>query len=371
MKILMVLSNPIITDHRPLIEAKSLIEAGHKVSVIVWDRRKEFKKEETYEEIKIFRIYNSALMNLFSNAVFQNPIWWKKAYEKALEIYEKDFKFDVVHCHDLDTLKVGVKLKKNKDCKLVYDAHEAFEYMDTSKIIKKIAPFMEKNLLKNVDYVISAYIPIKECLKKVTDKKIEVILNCKNLILNEYKKPKNKIFTICYMGSLVESRMFPDLVDIIGEIKKVKFVIASRKSGLYEEVKEKSKKYKNVEFLGEIPAKEIIPKTMECNALICMFDPNRIAHKIGLPNKIFESMVTGRPIIVTKNLYYSKNFVDKEKIGLSISNTKKDVCNAIIKLRDNPQICEQLGKNGIKAAKEKYNWGTQKKKLLKIYESLN
>jgi glycosyltransferase involved in cell wall biosynthesis len=161
--------------------------------------------------------------------------------------------------------------------------------------------------------------------------------------------------------------MFPELIDIIGEIKDVRFLIAGTKSGLFEEVKKRSKNYNNINFLGTVPSAQVVSKTLKSNAIICMFDPNRIGHKIGLPNKVFEAMVTGRPIIVTKNMYYSNNFVIKENFGLAISNTRKDVQKAIITLRDNNDLCEELGKNALKAAIEKYNWDKEKKKLITVY----
>ena len=51
--------------------------------------------------------------------------------------------------------------------------------------------------------------------------------------------------------------------------------------------------------------------------------------------------------------------------------TKKDLKEAIIKLRDSSILREELGKNALKAAINKYNWEKQKEKLVKIYEELS
>lgn len=34
--------------------------------------------------------------------------------------------FDIVHCHDLDTLLLGIMLKRKTGCKLVFDSHEYY-----------------------------------------------------------------------------------------------------------------------------------------------------------------------------------------------------------------------------------------------------
>jgi len=39
-------------------------------------------------------------------------------------------------------------------------------------------------------------------------------------------------------------------------------------------------------------------------------------------------------------------------------------------LRDDPGLGEQLGRNALQAALTKYNWETQKDKLLAVYDDL-
>ncbi len=56
---------------------------------------------------------------------------------------------------------------------------------------------------------------------------------------------------------------------------------------------------------------------------------------------------------------------------VSVEYDFEDVKKSIIMLRDNPTRCEELGKNGLNAALREYNWGTQKKILLSVYERLN
>jgi len=160
--------------------------------------------------------------------------------------------------------------------------------------------------------------------------------------------------------------MFPELVDIIGSIEDVRFVIACKKEGLYEEVQKRCKNYQNVEFLGSIPFYEVISKTLEANAVINMPNPDNYYYKFGLANKQFAAMVCGRPIICTKGIY-SGELTNKLGCGLVVEYDER-VKDAIINLKDNPKLCEELGKNGLKAAKEKYNWKMQSLELLNVYE---
>jgi glycosyltransferase involved in cell wall biosynthesis len=160
------------------------------------------------------------------------------------------------------------------------------------------------------------------------------------------------------------------MLNVFKKVKSAKLVIAAKKEGIYSEVEDLSNDIDNIDFLGTIPVDDVIPLTEECHAIICMFDPEDKLNKIGSPNKLFEAMVTGRPIIVTDNTN-AGNIVKKEKCGLAIGYSEEELENAIKYLKDHPKICEEMGKKGLFAAQNKYNWQLQEEKLIGIYDKLN
>ncbi|VVB60899.1 Glycosyltransferase Family 4 [uncultured archaeon] len=105
MKILMILSNPFIVDPRVYKEAKSLSDAGHELTVVFWDRHAEYSSDEKIHGVRVIGIRNNGLMKVLPHDLFRNPLWWRKAFKKALKLYKNGCRFDVVHCHDLDTLQ--------------------------------------------------------------------------------------------------------------------------------------------------------------------------------------------------------------------------------------------------------------------------
>ncbi len=111
MNILMTLANPFTHDPRVYNEAKSLIKAGHNVTILAWDKKKENASAEVKDGINIIRSYNSRFMEILPYDIFRMHFWWYKAYNDVLEVHKKNH-FDIIHCHDLDTLPIGVKLKK-------------------------------------------------------------------------------------------------------------------------------------------------------------------------------------------------------------------------------------------------------------------
>lgn len=373
MNILMMLANPFTHDPRVYNEAKSLVDAGHEVTVLAWDKTGHHPAQEMKDGIQVVRSYNTRFMDLMPFDIFRLHLWWRKGYRDAMALFDES-SFDAVHCHDFSSLPIGVKLKKKFDIKLVYDAHEIWGYM-----VKKDLPWPwwryylweEGRIITHVDNIITVNEPLEEYFNRVSDKPITIVMNAKPLQADKYEAPDNKNLTLLYIGNLSPPRFLLELVDVVADVDGVYCIIGGKGSKQYyvNALKNKCSKVENIEFIGKVPMKQVVPMTKKADVVICMFNPLDKNSKVGLPNKVFEAMVSGRPIIVTKDVYLGR-FVEKENIGMAIPFGKKYLKNAIVTLRDNPELCERVGRNALNAAIKEYNWAAQKKKLLTIYEGL-
>jgi glycosyltransferase involved in cell wall biosynthesis len=368
----MTLSNPFTHDPRVYNEAKSLVKAGHEVTVIAWDRNGIKPIQEEKDGIKIFRIRNTWLMKLVPFNILQLYPWWGEAYKKSLKS-DKKKSFDAIHCHDLDTLPIGIKLKKRLAIPLIYDAHEIWGYMKMMNYPKWIGNYFlgkEKKLAPIADHIITVAEPHEHYFQNMGCNKVNIIRNCKRVDKKEYAPPDNKIFTLIYIGGLSKTRFLQEAAEICQGLERIRFRIAG--FGILEDVlKQKAEKapFGNIEFLGKIPMERVIPETVKGDASLCMLNPSNMNNRIGPPNKLFEAMATGRPVIATKGTY-SGNLVEELKMGLTVEFDEKSLKNAIIKLRDDPKLREEFGKNALKAALGEYNWHIQEKKLLNVYDQM-
>jgi len=363
MKILMVLSNPFVNDSRVHNEAASLINAGHEVRLIAWDRTGKYEKNELVNEIDVYRISNNFQMRILQKPLLQIPFFWSKAIKLA-----KRFKFDAIHCHDLDTLYIGIQLKKILNTKLIYDAHEIYTYLlkrDLSKYFIPLFKKIEKSGKKYVDELIIADDSYLEYFQSLGYSQITTVLNTKNLYLKRYQSPQNETITLIYIGSLTKPRFIVELIEVVGEIPYVRLIIAGR-GRLAETINQEAKKYRNIDFLGELSFEKVIPLTHQNDISICMINPNDKNNQIASANKQFEAMVAARPIIATKGTR-SGEITAQENCGLVIDYNKGALKEAIEKLRDDPALRKQLGLNALTAAKEKYNWEIDKQRLLNVY----
>ena len=378
MKVAMFVSNAFAIDRRVYAEATSLLKAGYEVTVIAWDRERQNPSRQNLDGIEVVRLRTRLLpkqyrFGYFLLVEFNLLLWQRQAYRQAL-ILNREKRFAFIHCHDFDTLAIGTRLKRKLGLPLVYDAHEVYGYTMTRIFPHRIANiflWLEKRLIRRVDKIINVCEPQKKYFERITDKPISLIMNCKPLQSLEYQPPDNQgDFTLLYIGGLHQGRAVLMLVQAVRGLPGVQCIIRGTGRPHYvQALKEECSRTSNVTFSGRVPFEEVIPMTKKSDVSFCMLNPADPNSVIGMPNKLYEAMVCGRPLICTKGTY-SGEVTEQEEAGLVVEYSEQALREAIIKLRDNLELRERLGRNALKAAIDKYNWQKQEEKLIELYKSL-
>lgn len=366
LNIVMFVSNDVVHDPRVMKEAHALQAAGHTVVIIGWDRAGTAPRSEVWQGLTIHRVRTEGAMRLMWKDLFRMAAWWRRAYRLAMAI-----PFDVIHCHDLDTLPIGVRLKRATGKPIVYDAHEVFGYMIETDVPKLVVDYvfrLERRLAPQAERVITVTEGVKAYIDSVSGKDAVLVRNCHDLVIDEYRPPPPPPFTVLYVGVLHIQRFILEAIEVIGDLPDVRLVVAGVKQ-LTPVVRSMCAQHPNTDFLGMVPSERVLPMTLDSHAVVIMSDPQYRINKIGLSNKMFDAMVTGRPVIVTEGLPMGQ-IVSREACGLAIPYTKDAFRAAVERLRDDPALAERLGRSGLAAAKREYNWGIESKKLLAVYEGL-
>ncbi len=378
MHILMLVSSTATTDPRLYNEARALNEAGHRVSVIAWDRYGQLPLRESQEGIDIIRLRISLPPQCGLGVppwhAFHLLLWQQQAYREALSLHKKA-PFNAVHCHFLDSLAAGIRLKRKLGLPLIYDARDMYGYMMQSSFPRWIArafEWLEKRWVAKADVIIAVSEIMRSCLRKITKRPIVVLMNCKPLQITEYRPPDNGgMFTVLYIGTLHKARALPQLISAVKDLQDVFCIIGGiGETGYVASISQACSAIPNISFVGRVPVDRVLPMSAEADVIFCMFDPDNPNNRIGMPNKIFESMACGRPIICTRGIY-SGEFTEAEGIGLAVEYNEEALRQAMIKLRDDPQLRERMGRKALSAALSTYNWESEKKKLLELYRDIH
>lgn len=378
-KVVMLLSNGFNPDVRVHKEAKTLVENGYAVDIIAWDRLSERPKKERVEGITIERVQlGSSYGNLAGNAM-KLPLFWIVAF---FDLLSKDF--DVVHCHDFDTLPAGFLACKLKRKKIIYDAHENYPAQMSSKLPDAVVKMMtraERFMSKRADYVITVNEILGDMFRTIGTK-TAVVMNCQRL--EEYKltkkdvdevrkriNPKNE-FLIVYIGGFIASRGLEEMLQAMALLKKEKhrmprLVLFGRGplEGRLRKLVEDNKLSDSVFFGGFIRPCEVPLYTEAANLLFALYMSDEMNNRFASPNKLFEAVAAGKPIIVT-DVGILGEVVRKERMGIVVSGMPKEIAESIKLLMDKNKIYAGFSENSGKASL-KYNWGNEGRKFLEVY----
>jgi glycosyltransferase involved in cell wall biosynthesis len=370
-----IVINNFKNDSRVLKENISLQKAGYDVNVVAL-HEEPLREFDEIQGITVHRV------KLKSRGWSKNKtVQLLKYFEYVYRVVKQHKNSDIMHCNDLNALPVGVIIKKffNKKVKIVYDAHE-FEINDTpneSKYKIKIKYLIEKFLIKYADKVITVSDSIaNEYAKMYNISKPALVLNTppynkieKKNIFRETLGIKEEETIFLYQGGLSKGRGIEILLDTFKQIDDGKSVIVFMGYGTLERlIQETSKGYSNIYFHKAVLPEILLDYTSSADFGILFYENNCLNHEYCSPNKMFEYLMAGIPVIVS-NLYEMKRLVESNEIGTVAKENTPDGLKAAIE--EAVKLDKEKLKNNIKKLKTIYNWEEQEKVLLDIYKELN
>ena len=367
-KVVMIHGNPLNPDSRLEKEAKALVDGGYDVSLLGWNR---------WDSIPSFEIRNGYSISRFPlhapkdiGVIFFWPLWW--IYEFVWLLFHK---WDVVHAADFDSYFPALIIAKLKRKHIVYDI---FDFLPDSHklpaLIHSIFTYIDLFLMKFADYVI---IVDKHRLKQIhrenNPEGVEFIYNTPNDVdIARYSSDESSIkFKIFYGGVIIPERDIIGMLRIVSEREDILMTVAGwGNQALVSDVKSFASKYPNIFYMGGVSYEEIISCSLNADILFALYDPSVPNNKYSSPNKLFEAMMCGKPIIVNDNTTMADT-VREECCGIVVPFGDKDALeNAVLTLKNNPELRKELGENGRRAYETKYNWKIMEKRLLDLYASL-
>jgi len=343
-------------------QAKTLVNAGYDVSLVV-----QHDRAETLEGVKILPLERPA--NRLSRMLKTTWQVWQKAIKQRAVIY---------HFHDPELIPVGLLLKLQGK-KVIYDVHEDVprqilsKYWIVKPLRKTIAWLVERIesfAAKRFDAVVTATPFIRDRFKRLSCDAVDA----NNFpILSEMYLPdadwSKKERAVCYVGGIEEFRGMFEMIEAIGQTD-AKLLLAGR----FSPARDRNRAavmtgWSKVEELGQLNRTEVKEVLSRSRAGLVLFHsgPN---HTDAQPNKIFEYMSAGIPVIASDFPLW-KEFVVGNFCGICVNPLDPQaITKAIQWILEHPDEARQMGDSGRKAVEERYNWEQEAKKLLFLYEEM-
>lgn len=370
--ITLIKSNEPDNDPRLLKEVESIKNFGYKINMLYWKRSN--KKLDNYFEKN--DNYNAKGLNLRARAGLTSiifwPVWWL-----YISFWLLRLNYDIIHVLNYNSVLPALIAAKLKKKPIIY------EIMDTSydavmipRILKQIIIHFDKLFMRFSDAIILVDENQIEQFGGLPNSNIAIIYDSPPDVFNNYsyryKKMNNNDFVILYVGVLYKIRHLNlnKLCHAVRNLKGIRLLIAGY-GDLVEDIKKWANRSKGtIGFIGRVDYSEALKLSLEADALVVLRDSNIRTNKYICGSKLWEAMMCGNPILVNKGTSTADK-VRKENCGLVVdANNIEEIKDAIVKLRDNPELCEELGVNGRRAYEERYSWEIMERRLIGLYQEL-
>ena len=302
---------------------------------------------------------------------------------------------DVYHCNEVDSWFVGVLLKIIYKKYCVFDVHEHYpEDFSEMRFPVWFRPPV-KLLVKIIMWVLS----------KFTDR---IVLAKKSLMSDFTGYPKNQIIlaqNFTPLSALVNKKInqakYSDDEFDSRPLKIIHLGLFNECRGLHQMLKSIKENKESFEllFLGEysdgnitdlnkiinsygltgyvkykswVPFEESLVYVKNADIGLVMFQPGYFNHVHALPHKLFDYMASGLPVIAPDFAIEISNIILDSKCGLLVdSSNYLELKNALESFIKKPSKIIEMGENGKRAIKEKYNWDIEGNRLVNMYREFN
>lgn len=365
-KIIVFVISDLVTDQRVQKECNTFYEMGFDVLLIGRKSKNSFGLKEM--PFKIIRFVNIFRRGPFMYLIFNIQLFFYLLFKKA----------DILWANDLDTLLPGFIISRLKNTKLVYDSHEYFTESVYKKNSRKVWKFLEKRLFPRLKNVITVNNSIKEIYEKKYGVPLTVIRNVPYRFIKDGHEDKpsfptgKKVLIMQGIGlnenrgaeeAVLTMRFLPDefLLYFIG-----RGTILHKLKQIVNELNLHAK----IIFIDVLPYRQMMEYTRQCY-LGLIFEKIEFTdeHRFSLPNKFFDYIHAGIPVLSSK-ADEIKAIIERYDIGdLIESFDPKKIAGKILNISKNPEKYNRWKNNTVVAAWD-LNWENEEKILIDFMHRL-
>ena len=290
-------------------------------------------------------------------------------------------RFDLLVSNDLDTLLPNFLVSKFKKLPLVYDSHEYFTgvpEIQNRPIVKWIWKRIEKSIFPRLKYVMTVSDSIAELYETEYAIRPQTVRNCSRkteqilpFSRKELEIDNDHLLLILQGTGINIDRGGIELIDAVKCTDNVSLLIVGS-GDQYGKLVEKTTELGltgKIKFIPKVPWNTMIRYTKSADVGLSLDKNSNLNYLYSLPNKLFDYLSAGIPVIATELPELSK-ILNKYKCGILISEpTVEEISNAIKELRDNRNLLTEMKKYSS-IASESVNWENESLKVEAFYKPI-
>lgn len=342
------------------------------MEVTLAGRRKKNSREVTGRTYRIKRF----------RLLFEKGFLFYACYNIRLFFFLLFHKADLLVANDLDTLLPNYLVSRLKRIPLVYDSHEYFTgvpEIQKRPVVKKVWLSIERFIFPKLKHIITVNDSIAALYKSEYGKELTVVRNISDKPAVTLPKtrtdlglPENRPIILLQGSGINVDRGGEEAVMAMlpqfGLHEAVLYIIGD--GDVIDTLKMNVRKHQlsdKVFFMPKMPYEQLFHYTANADVGLTLDKDTNINYRFSLPNKIFDYIHAGLPVLATP-LVEVRKIVESYNIGMvAESSHPEHLAMALRKMLNDKNLYSEWKKNLIIAA-QKLNWDTEKIKLIHVFE---
>lgn len=368
-KIIISVSNDIVTDQRVNKVATTLSESGVDIVIVGRKLKSSLPENSIRFNVKRFRL------------LFNKGFLFYATLNIRLFFFLLFSKFDLLVSNDLDTLLPNFIVAKIKGKTLVYDTHEYFTgvpEIQNRKFVKRTWKKLEKWMFPRLKNVYTVNDSIAELYQKQYKVDVKVIRNFSvRFYHNDIKTrkdlslPKDKKIVILQGSGINIDRGGEEAIESMQYLEGILLLIIGSGDALstLKNMTDDLGINDKVIFIPKQPYMDLMNYTINADLGLSLDKDTNINYRFSLPNKLFDYIQAEIPILAS-DLVEIKNIIKSYDIGSIVSNhDPSHIADKIKECLSNTDVYTKWKQN-LQLAAQELCWENESKKLVEIYKEL-
>jgi len=373
-RVVIAVISDLVTDQRVHKVSLTLHEAGYDVLLIGARYRKSLMlSPRPYPTRRIGMLFSK---KVFRYAEFNLRLFLRLLFTKG----------DIFLGNDLDAIGAVWLAGTLRRKPVVYDTHEY--YLEMSGLegrprIKKVWQHIESFLFPRLKYIYTICDSFRDLYYRDYGKTPGVVRNVPYRsaaaidvplpIGLEQQLPKDKFFLLFQGAGINPERGVEELVLAMSRLDPGRFHLVIIGGGdnwekIVRLVDDKALGDR-ITLIPKIPFEQLRSVTRRAHLGLSLDKPNNINHKYGLPNKIFDYLHSGVPVLVSRLIELEK-IVTAYDVGDFIENHEPEhIAAKIREISSDPALLERWKRNTARV-REELNWEREGRVVVNIFEQV-
>lgn len=280
-------------------------------------------------------------------------------------LFEHRSDITVIHACDLDAAFPAAVFNffSREKKKIIFDVFDWFSdnIINQNAVVRKAFLFMEWFSIKMADEVIICEPERIQQIPYQLNRDVVVLPNIPSFTDDSFLKNDgaytfdNNLKTFAYVGGFTSDRCLNELLDL-AENRKVNLLIAGFGiTEIEDRCRALNTSHDNVKYYGKVDYKTALKIQFNADVIFAMYQKISRNNIFAAPNKYYESMFLGKPIISTKGTILERKILDNE-IGYVVEEDYAEIAILTDKL-----VLEDMrvkGENAKRLWIQKYKYFT-------------